>query len=175
MGGWGVPPVDERRVSRGLLSRRPELAGHPAHGVGLQGIDGEGNFLDQMAGAALESTLLKATFAWRDPSQSHPVLAGRTRWPLSNRNAHHPVSRANDRRGWEFWSVRFPTFSDKNLAQFLRGGNHSKKSELVPQVTVGCVTGTALALKPPYPRRGGSCLFGCSKPELSRFPVAPLG
>src|SRR5712691_6408341 len=89
MGGWGVPPVDERRVSRGLLSRRPELAGHPAHGVGLQGIDGEGNFLDQMAGAALESTLLKATFAWRDPSQSHPVLAGRTRWPLSNRNAHH--------------------------------------------------------------------------------------
>lgn len=127
MGGWGVPPVDERRVSRGLLSRRPELAGHPAHGVGLQGIDGEGNFLDQMAGAALESTLLKATFAWRDPSQSHPVLAGRTRWPLSNRNAHHPVSRANDRRGWEFWSVRFPTFSDKNLAQFLNGGEPQQK------------------------------------------------
>src|SRR5204863_8528323 len=69
---------------------------------------------------------------WRDPSQPHPVLAGRTRWPLSNRNAHHPVSRANDRRGWEYWSVRFPTFSDKNLAQFLRAGNHSKKSELVP-------------------------------------------
>src|SRR5438046_10754303 len=115
MGGWGVPPVDERRVSRGLLSRRPELAGHPAHGVGLQGIDGEGNFLDQMAGAALESRLLKATFAWRDPSQSHPVLAGRTRSPLSTRNAHHPVTRANATRGVRSCRVGFPTFGDRNL------------------------------------------------------------
>ena len=55
----------------------------------------------------------------------------------------------------------------------LEAGSHTKKSELVPQVTGGCVTGTALALKPPYPRRAGSCLFGSTKPRVSRFRASP--
>jgi hypothetical protein len=37
-----------------------------------------------MANAAFENALLKASVAGRDASQSHPVLAGGTRWPLSN-------------------------------------------------------------------------------------------
>ena len=66
MEGEGVPALGTR--SRGLLARRPQLAGHPAHGVGLQGIDRKGNLLDPVAGAALEGAFLNTRFAWRDPS-----------------------------------------------------------------------------------------------------------
>ncbi len=67
-----------------LLVRRSQLAGEPAHGVGLQRVDGKGNFLDVMAGAALERTLLKAPFAGRNSSQSHPVFASETHRPFDN-------------------------------------------------------------------------------------------
>ena len=67
MEGEGVPAPDGHAPAR-LLARRPQLAGHPAHGVGLQGIDRKGNFLDPVAGAALEGALLNTRFAWRDPS-----------------------------------------------------------------------------------------------------------
>jgi hypothetical protein len=63
-------------------ARRSQLAGEPAHGVSLQGVYGNGNFLDAMAGAALESTFFKAPLARRNPSQSHPVFAGETHRPL---------------------------------------------------------------------------------------------
>jgi hypothetical protein len=54
------------------------------------------NFLDAVAGAALEGPLLKAELAGRDSNQSHLVFAGRTRRSLTNRRCHH--SHAN--RGW---------------------------------------------------------------------------
>ena len=57
----------------------------------------------------------------------------------------------------ELWSVRLRALSDKILAQLLRG--RELKSELVSQVTGGCVTGTALALKPPLSPKGGVVLL----------------
>ena len=84
-----------------------------------------------MAGAALESPLLKAPLAGRDSSKSHPVLAGRAGRPLGNRNDHHSTPTINDRGSEEFWSVRLPTLGqnfDASLASqepravFERGG-----------------------------------------------------
>jgi len=72
------------------------MARQPAHGVSLHRVYGKGNFLDAVAGAALERPLLKAELAGRDSNQSHLVFAGRTRRSLTNRRCHH--SHAN--RGW---------------------------------------------------------------------------
>ena len=72
------------------------MARQPAHGVSLHRVYGKGNFLDAVAGAALEGPLLKAELAGRDSNQSHLVFAGRTRRSLTNRRCHH--SHAN--RGW---------------------------------------------------------------------------
>ena len=65
-------------------ARRSQLTGEPAHCVCFHRVYSEGNFLDAMAGAALESALLKARLAARNLSQPHPVLAGRTHRPLNN-------------------------------------------------------------------------------------------
>ena len=75
------------------------MARQPAHGVSLHRVYGKGNFLDSVAGAALERPLLKAELAGRDSNQSHLVFAGRTGRPLSNRRCHH--SHANRGRGQE--------------------------------------------------------------------------
>ena len=72
------------------------MARQPAHGVSLHRVYGKGNFLDAVAGAALEGPLLKAELAGRDSNQSHLVFAGRTGRSLTNRRCHH--SHAN--RGW---------------------------------------------------------------------------
>ena len=67
-----------------LLAWRSQFAGEPANGISLQRIYGKGNFFNAMTGAALESPLLKAAFAGRNSSQSHPVFAGETHWPFNN-------------------------------------------------------------------------------------------
>jgi hypothetical protein len=72
------------RIEHRLLAWRPQFAGEPAHGISFQRVDGNGNFFNPMAGAALESPLLKAAFAGRNSSQSHPVFAGETHWPFNN-------------------------------------------------------------------------------------------
>src|SRR6266436_10248963 len=59
------------------------LASKPT-GICVHGVYPKGNFLSPMTGAALESTLLKASFAPRDSSQSHPVFAGGTHRSFSN-------------------------------------------------------------------------------------------
>ena len=46
-----------------------------------------------MAGAALESPLLKAAFAGRNSSQCHPVFAGETHRLFNNGITHRPTSR----------------------------------------------------------------------------------
>jgi hypothetical protein len=81
------------RLNRLLLARRTQLAGEPAHGVSLQRIDGKGNLLDAVTGAALERPFLKAPLAGRNSSQSHPVFARGTHWPLTYEKwiAHNPT------------------------------------------------------------------------------------
>src|SRR4051794_12061570 len=68
------------------------MARQPAHGVSLHRVYGEGNFLHAMAGAALESPLLKAARTGRDLSQPHLVLTDRTGRPLCN--THHRTIKA---------------------------------------------------------------------------------
>jgi hypothetical protein len=82
-------------------------------------------------------------------------------------------SEANDRRDQEFRSVRLRTLSDKILAQLLRGEE--------PDIKIGI--GSAghgwmrdrhgLGPEAPYPRRAGSCSFGSTKLEVSRFRATP--
>ena len=79
----------------------------------------------------------------------------------------------NDRRDQEFRFAHAASLRQNSGTIIRMPRNHTKKSELVPQVTGGCVTGTALALKPPYPRRAGSCLFGFSKLVVSRCRMVP--
>jgi hypothetical protein len=83
------------------LARRPELAGEPADGVSFQGVEREADLVGAMASAALEDTLLDSPFAWRDPSQAHPVFAGGAHRPLSTLNngiTHHPPPERKDMR-----------------------------------------------------------------------------
>src|SRR5258708_4367245 len=56
----------------------------PTHGICIRGVYPKGDFLSPMTGAALESTLLNASFAPRDSSQSHPVFTGRTHRSVSD-------------------------------------------------------------------------------------------
>src|SRR5258705_12685087 len=58
--------------------------GEQVHGNYVHGVYPKGDFLSPMTGAALESTLLKASFAPRNSSQSHPVFAGGAHRSFSN-------------------------------------------------------------------------------------------
>ena len=59
-------------------------AGEQAHGICVHGVYPKGDFLGPITGAALESTLLKASFAPRNSSQSHPVFADGIHRSFSN-------------------------------------------------------------------------------------------
>ena len=50
--------------------------------------------------------------------------------------------------------------------------NLDKKSALIRQVTGGCVTGTALALKPPIPQGRGRARLGVPRLKLADFGLA---
>src|SRR5438034_5553232 len=60
------------------------LPGKSAHDICVHEVYPKRDFLSPMTGAALESTLLNASFAPRDSSQSHAVFTGRTHRSVSN-------------------------------------------------------------------------------------------
>ena len=66
----------------------------------------------------------------------------------------------NDRRDQEFQFTHAASLRQNSGTIIRMPRNHTKKSELVPQVTGGCVTGTALALKPPIPEGRGRARLG---------------
>jgi hypothetical protein len=73
----------------GPSARRPELAGEPAHGIGLHGIHGEGDLLRPRARGALEGPLIETSLSRRDPCQGHPMFAHRTHRTIVRRT-HTP-------------------------------------------------------------------------------------
>jgi hypothetical protein len=76
-----LDPPDFRTISD---FRKRHLKALGALGICVHGVYPKGDFLSPMTGAALESTLLKASFAPRNSSQSHPVFAGGTHRSFSN-------------------------------------------------------------------------------------------
>jgi hypothetical protein len=61
-----------------------QLSRQPAHGVRFQGINGQGNLINAVAGRAFKCALLEATFSGRNPGQPEPVLTGRTHRAVEN-------------------------------------------------------------------------------------------
>lgn len=93
-GGVDEPDVSQV-ISKTSLSAATSLAGYgraaivgaaePTHGVGLHGIDKDGNLFGPVAGGAFERPLFKPACAGRNSCQGHPVLACRTHWPVADK------------------------------------------------------------------------------------------
>jgi hypothetical protein len=88
----------ERDPPQKWLARWSEFACQPAQRISFKGVYWQGNFLNAMTGAALESPLLKASQTGRHPSQTHPVLAGRTHRPVGNGITHNLANVGSARR-----------------------------------------------------------------------------